>query len=86
MVNFWLKIVMGKQSKIVKMLYFILRKAHYSSSFVSEWAYDMHGRLEEVGMEDVWRSEGMGLTREWIESSMKVRTNILCQERWRREV
>ena len=84
MTGFWLKIINGKQSKIVRFLYHLFRKKHYNSDFVSEWLHEMHWRMEEVGMEVVWENEGQGMSSEVILSSMKVRSAILAEEQWRR--
>ena len=86
MVSFWLKIIHGKQTKIVKLLYHLLKKKHYATDFVSDWIYDLHGRLEEAGLEEVWVNEGNGLSSDIIATSMKVRTDILNQELWRRDL
>ena len=83
MANFWLKISRGKQSKIVSMLYLLLKRKHYTTSFVSDWVYDMHARMEELGMENVWMNEGVGLTTEMIDTSVKARIAVLNSERWK---
>ena len=84
MTGFWLKIINGKQSKIVRFLYHLFRKKHYNSDFVSEWLHEMHWRMEEVGMEVVWENEGQGMSSDVILASMKVRSAILAEEQWRR--
>ena len=83
MANFWLKVARGKQSKIVSMLYLLLKRKHYSTNFVSDWIYEMHARMDELGLENVWRTEGVGLSTDMIEASIKSRVTVLNKERWK---
>jgi len=85
MLNFWSRLVLGKQSKIAFSVYKILRAKYESGEFKSKWIEKIHSTLNNIGMSNVWITDDP-TNANWFKNIIKMKINDIGIQNWSAEV
>ena len=77
MVNFWCRLLVGKQTKLSCMMYKLMTVMHESDeiSFRSKWITKVKGLLDMSGLGNVWL-EHEHVNVNWLKSALELRLLI----------
>jgi hypothetical protein len=82
MLNFWARIVQGKQSKISHLVYNILLSQYESGEFKSVWLSEIHSNLNSLGLTNIWIQQNP-VDILWFKHTIKQLINDSVHQNWR---
>ena len=92
MVNFWMRLHYGKQSKLSVILFKVLKGMHDDqlSSYKSEWFNFVKNVFDSTGFNNLWYEAPIVLTQNnfpsnypvWLKKSLNLRLNDLFKQDW----
>ena len=85
MVNFWMRVVHGKQSKLSYIIYLWLRKLHDNGIYKSSWMCKIKNILENCGYSNVWENP-LDFSPLWLKQSISLKLNDIDKQNWLAEV
>ena len=87
MLNYWAKLVLGKQSKITVTVYKILRQKSETGEFEfeSNWVKKIHDTLNNLGFGDIWLSDNP-TNLYWFKHVIKNRIHDTSNQNWHTEI
>ena len=85
MINFYMRLVNGKQSKLSCILYKVSRKQEEYFGLTYKWLDHIKHILANIGLYNVWQFNGNGLPNEYVKNIVKSRTQVLYQQYWLEE-
>ena len=86
-INFYARIVSGKQTKLSFILYKLTRKKQeLENMYNSKWLNMIESNLAFMGMNDLWLNEGMGFYPLYIKEAFKRRQNDSSIQDWKADV
>ena len=87
MVNFWCRLLVGKQTKLSCMMYKLMKVMHESDeiSFRSKWITKVKGLLDMSGLGNVWL-EQEHVNVNWLKSALELRLRDIDKQNWHGEV
>ena len=82
MVNFYMRLVNGKHSKLSYIMYRLLRTKHSQQPhYESVWVSCIANIFSNLGMNDIWEFEGHGFSSDYVKQAVKLRIrDISIQE------
>ena len=89
MVNFWSRIVCGKNNKLSFIMYKLIRSMHYNntSSFQSKWIAKIESILNNAGFSHYWLDENLlHSNRNALKNNLKVRLSDMYRQKWHDDV
>ena len=82
MINFYMKIINGKQSKFSCIMYQILRKQFELHDVNYKWIDHVKQKLGNCGMLDLWNFSGNGFTNKYVKEAVKLRIKDISIQDW----
>ena len=82
MINFYMRLVNGKQTKLSCILYKVIRKQEEYLDSTYKWLDHIKHSLANIGMYNVWQFNGNGLSNGYVKNIVQSRTKILYQQYW----
>ena len=84
MVNYWCRILNGKETKLCHIMYKVLRSMHYNenTNFNSPWIEKLEQIFNGIGMTNVWENEGDGFSAGYIKHAVKHKIDDTKQQEW----
>ena len=82
MINFYMRLVNGKKSKLAYIMYKVIRTQHEQFSSDYKWLNHVKHCLQNIGMGDVWSYHGNGFTSLYIKEAMKLRIKDIFKQNW----
>ena len=73
--NFWYRIVSGKNDKICYKLYQLMHYLHVNDLFHSDWIKTVHDTLNHLGLSDMWLSHDTFYSQAAFKNKIKSRLN-----------
>ena len=86
MMCFWLRIVQGKEEKLVKSLYNVMYEMYNTDVFKSMWLDKIRSIAIECGQHQIWLTQGHGVTAEWMKMFIKQSLKDQFVNEWYNEV
>ena len=87
MINFWCRILTGKQTKLSCMLYKLVKVLHddVNSVFYSKWITKIRSILDSCGFGNMW-SQQEYLNTTWLKLALELRLKDMDKQDWHREI
>jgi hypothetical protein len=85
MINFWSKMVNGKDSKIANILYIYMFLKNSQNQYKSDWLKCIKNILDRCGYSNVWISQG-NVNPKWLSVSLKQKIFDQFQQKWRSDI
>jgi len=82
MVNYWSKLINGKDSKLSLILYKYIYINTLHGQYQSSWFDNVKSILDNCGFSNIWESEG-NFTCTWLNITLKQKLFDLFQQEWR---
>ena len=82
MINFYMRIVNGKQSKFSCIMYKILRKQSQLYNLKYDWTTHIKKCLDNLGMSNIWISQGDGFSNIYVKEAVKLRSKDMFLQEW----
>ena len=92
MVNFWMRLVNGKQSKLSAILYKIIKAKHEDplNDFKSDWISYIKNIFDSTGFSNIWQEAPVILSLtdspmsyvNWVKKSLNLRLNDMFKQEW----
>ena len=71
MVNFWINLTQGKDSKLSMIMYILLLNLNNSSEYESPWIKTVQNILYESGLSNVWHFPNV-VNDKWLDNCLKI--------------
>ena len=85
MLNFWSKLVNGRNSKLSSILYRYVFFQYVHNQYQSPWLKTVQSILNESGFGNLWQSQG-DFNPNWLNLSLKQRLQDQFQQKWRSDI
>ena len=85
MLNFWVRVIDGKQSKLSNIMFRLLKKLHDQGSYLSKWTSKIKNILIKCGMPQMWNDYD-NFNKKWIANSVNLRLSDISKQEWLHEV
>ena len=82
MINFYMRLVNGKQSKFSYIMYKVLRKQSQLYDLEYKWIDYIKSCLDDLGMSNIWTFQGDGFSNVYIKESIKLRSRDMYLQDW----
>ena len=79
MINFWLHVSQGKQSKLSHTIYLLLRKLSDKVDFQNKWILKIKNILDKCGMSNVWDMDE-NVNAVWVKNSVNRRLDDMATQ------
>ena len=84
--NFWYRIVSGKNDKICYKLYQLMHYLHVNDLFHSDWIKTVHDTLNHLGLSDMWLSHDTFYSQAAFKNKIKSRLNDQYKQEWKSKI
>ena len=85
MINYWTRLITGKNTKLSYIIYTCLLQLYMSGIFISPWLDCIRGICIECGLSGVWQSQTIGNVR-WFLKTVEQRLKDLWISTWYRNI
>ncbi len=85
MLNYWARLLLGKQSKFAYRLYCILKNKYDKDRYKSPWLSKIHSTLDNLGLSDIWISQ-TPMNIDWFKFTIKSKTSDVLIQEWNNSV
>ena len=82
MINFYMRIVNGKDTKLSKVMYRVLRRQSEIHGTFFKWIEFLKHNIGNIGMLDIWFYSGNGFTNRYIKEAIKLRFKDIYIQEW----
>ena len=84
MVNFWSKLVHGKNTQISHVVFKLLFNMYEKVFFQSPWLIKVKKLLDNTGMSNIWNNESFN--QRWLKNAFCLRCSDIYNQNWSSEV
>ena len=87
MVNFWIHLTEGKQSKLTSTILSLLQKLHddTNNDFESKWISKIKSVLDRCGYSNIWNDHS-NVNKVWLRNSINLRLKDISTQTWHNNV
>ena len=82
MINFYMRIINGKQSKFSYVLYQVLRKRSDIYNMDYRWIDHVKQELNNMGMPNLWNLHGDGFSNIYVKEAIRIRYKDIHLQKW----
>ena len=86
MIGYWVRLVIGKQSRYSLILFkYLLQLKSEAQSLInikSQWVEFLADCFDYAGLGNVWRAHGEGYSAAWIMNTIKTRLSDMSIQEW----
>jgi hypothetical protein len=82
MVSYWIKLIIGKQSKICSVVYRLMYHLFNTQNANFSWLNSVKTILDECGFSYIWETQ-IFISEVWLKSNIKMRLHDQIQQTWR---
>lgn len=87
MITFYMRLVNGNHNKISYIMYRLLRtRCNLDDNYDVPWIKMISNNLSLMGMRDIWESQGLNFTTEYVKQAVKLRLKDVFLQEWSNEL
>ena len=85
MINFWIHIIDGKQSKLSNVIFRLMKSLHDTGDFKSKWILKIKSIIDGCGLTNMWHDHSI-VNIKWLKHNLELKLKDINIQTWHSEI